>query len=129
MAVIDDFRLKYTVFNGISDPVVEDALCEADAETGGKGWGSYVNECTNFKQRGMFLYAAHYLASTYPNSDESVMSGASVSAVQSKSVGDESVTFAVPVASNQGDAWLSSTAFGQQFIRLRRRAGMGARAV
>lgn len=129
MAIIDDFRIKYTAFNSISDPTVEMALCEADAETGGQGWGSYLNECTNFKQRGMFLYTAHYLASTYPTGDESTMSGASVSAVQSKSVGDESVTFAVPVSNNQGDAWLSSTSFGQQFIRLRRRAGMGARAV
>lgn len=129
MAIIDDFRLKYTVFNSISDPTVENALCEADAETGGKGWGSYENICTNFKQRGMFLYAAHYLASYYPTGDESNMSGGASSAVQSKSVGDESVTFAVPVLNNQGDAWLSSTAFGQQFMRLRRRAGMGARAV
>lgn len=129
MSFLSDFRIKYPAFAGLSDTIVEEALCDANAETGGSGWGTYENVCGNFKQRGMFLYTAHVLSVTYPTGDSSTINGGSAAAVQSKSVGDESVSFNVAQVMNQGDAWLSSSSFGQQFMRLRRRAGMGARAV
>jgi hypothetical protein len=129
MAIIDDFKTKYPAFVPLGDTIIQDALCDAESETGGSGWGIYANECGNFKQRGLFAYAAHVLASTYPSNDPSSVSGSAVGAVVSKSVGDESVTFNTVASDNAGDAWLTSTSFGQQFVRLRRRAGMGARAV
>lgn len=129
MAIIDDFKTKYPAFVPLGDDIIQDALCDAESETGGSGWGIYANECGNFKQRGLFAYAAHVLASTYPSNDPSNVSGSAVGAVTSKSVGDESVTFSVAQTKDSGDAWLTSTSFGQQFVRLRRRAGMGARAV
>jgi len=135
--IITSFRTAYPAFDDDTawpDNVVTMALCEGDAETGGRGWGSYDDDCHNFKQRGMFLYAAHWLASTYPKGaeDDSNQSGTAKNQVASKSVGDESVSYAVTAPSSisdAGDGWLASTAFGQQFMRLRRRAGMGARAV
>lgn len=135
--IITAFRAAYPAFSVVAtwpDSVVDMALCEGDAETGGSGWGGYVDECHNFKQRGMFMYAAHWLAATYPNGavDDTAMSGTAKNQVASKSVGDESVSYAVVAPQNVSDAgqgWLASTAFGQQFMRLRRRAGMGARAV
>ena len=129
--IIDLFRLRFTAFaddTKWSDDTVEYALCEGDAETGGKGWGAYDTPCQNFKQRGMFLYAAHWLAVTYPKG-ESSMSGGSKYGTSSKSVGDESNSYNVAAVTNQGDQWLASTSFGQQWLRLRKRAGMGARAV
>ncbi|MCK5126778.1 MAG: DUF4054 domain-containing protein [candidate division Zixibacteria bacterium] len=134
--VIDAFRLAYPMFPIAqwSDNTVRQSLCEGDAETGGAGWGIYENECHNFKQRGMFLYAAHWLASTYPNGD--IPSGGSASggakwATSGKSVGDESVSFNTGSLANMpvGDSWIASTAFGQQWLRLRRRSSMGALAV
>ena len=53
-------------------------------------------------------------------------------ALTSKSVGDESVTFGAATLSDiskSGDGWLASTSWGQQFMRLRKRVGMGAVAV
>lgn len=131
--IITAFRESVKAFDDTtkwSDETVADALYEADAETGGKGWGAYLNEPGNFKRRGLFAYAAHWLASTYPTG-ESVMSGGQKSAVASKSVGDESVSYVVGNLANAstGEVWLASTGFGQQFIRLRKRAGRGARAV
>lgn len=133
--IITAFRTQppYTAFGDDtvwSDDVVEAALCDGDAETGGKGWGSYEDVCSNFKRRGMFLYAAHFLASTYPKGDTmGSVSGGAKNGTASKSVGDESISYNVAAVTTQGDAWLSSTGFGQQWLRLRRRAGMGARAV
>lgn len=133
--VIAAFRAAFPAFSsedpttGWDDNTVTIALCEGDAETiNGKRWGAFVlDDCRNMKRRGMFFYAAHYLASFHPNGQGS-MSGAANNVVQSKSVGDESVTFAVGniAAGSAADAWLSSTSFGQNYLRLRKRAGMGA---
>jgi hypothetical protein len=131
--IVSAFRLAMKQFTSTvtwSNDVIEDALCEAGPETGGSGWGSLdIDDCQNFKRRGMFLYAAHWLVTSYPSgaSDESSVSGGANNAVSAKSVGDESISFASVANLNTGDNWLSSTRYGQQWMRLRKRAGMGAR--
>ena len=134
--IIASFRLAQPAFTDVvkwPEEVVEMALCEGDVETGGKGWGAFEDVCTNFKRRGMYLFAAHYLAATYPKgaTDSSQIGGSAKFATQSKTVGDESISFANGKANelSVGDGWLASTSFGQQWLRLRRRAGAGARAV
>ncbi len=130
--IITAFRTAYPGFaddTKYPDSIVEQALCNADAETGGRGWGIYGSDCRNFKQRGMFLYAAHWLAVTYPTGSGS-SSGGAVFPVSGKSVGDESINYAVPtIAPGSGDAWFYGSQWGELFLQLRRRAGMGARAV
>lgn len=114
------------------DDVVEDALCEADAETGSKRWGTYTDDCRNFKRRGMFYFAAHWLAVTYQTQDASDPSSISPTArlnVAAKSVGDESVTYRVGAIQKTEDDWLSLTNYGVQYLRLRGRASKGAVAV
>lgn len=133
--IITLFRTNYPEYSDDTawpDAIVTQALCEGDAETGGCGWGAYDTPCQNFKQRGMFLYAAHWLFKRYPNGAEtaSAVNPNSSFAANSKSVGDESVS--LDSGSNDisfGDAWLKSSAYGQQFLMLRKRAGMGAKAV
>ena len=114
------------------DDVVEDALCEADVETGSKRWGTYTDDCRNFKRRGMFYFAAHWLAVTYLTQDASDPSNISPTArlnVAAKSVGDESVTYRVGAIQKTEDDWLSLTNYGVQYLRLRGRAVKGAVAV
>ncbi|MGH9930727.1 MAG: DUF4054 domain-containing protein [Pyrinomonadaceae bacterium] len=114
------------------DDIIEQALCEADAETGGKRWGVYDADCRNFKRRGLFYFAAHWLAVTYATgtaADPSAISPTARLNVASKSVGDESVTYRVGGIQDTEEDWLSLTNYGVQFLRLRRRAGMGALAV
>lgn len=133
--VITAFRDSMAAFADLTawpDDIVEQSLCEADAETGGKGWGAFANDCRNFKRRGMFYYAAHWLATTYVDQDASDAGNISPSArlnVASKSVGDESVTYRVGAIQSTEDDYLSLTNYGVQYLRLRRRAAMGARAV
>lgn len=132
--IIDDFRGVYSPLSDVNkfpDELLSEALEEADAETGGHGWGVYENVGQNFKRRGMFIYAMHWIVSTYPNGVSGALTGGSKFAVSSKTVGDESVTYNNGNLSNAGvgDSWLASSSFGQQFIRLRRRAGRGALAV
>jgi len=133
---IAEFRTANVVFTSVTswpDPVVQEALNEAEAETGGKGWGSFENLATNFKYRGLVTYASHYLVSMYPSGAsvaENANTGSS-SQVTAKSVGDESISYAQADLTklSAGDEWFLSTVYGQKFLRLRKRAGMGALAI
>ncbi len=134
--IIAAFRAAYPKFSNTTtwpDSIVEQALCYADAETGSSGWGVYDDECHNFKQRGMFLWAAHWLTVMYPNGgdgSESGSGGGSGGPTSSKQVRDESASFAINAVDVGSDKqWLGATGFGQQFLQLKRRAGMGARVV
>lgn len=131
-AIIASFRIAQPAFGDVTkwpDSVVGESLCEADAETGGRGWGAFEDLCSNFKRRGMYYFAAHWLASTYLTGDASDPSNISPGArlnLSGKSVGDESVQYRITAIQNTGDDWLSTTIYGTQYLRLRRRAGMGA---
>lgn len=112
------------------DDLVTEALCEADTETGSSRWGAFELACGNFKWRGMKYFAAHWLATNFgtlgagapPNSDARLN-------VAQKAVGDESIGYRVAAMMDAGNDWLTYTNYGQQFYRLKKRAGMGAKAV
>ncbi len=128
---VEEFRAFLTQFTDDTvwpDDLVQIALDEAGYETGGKNWTGTT------KERGQGYFAGHWLLVTYPSGSDSSLSGGSGSAkfaVSSKSVGDESTSFNTGNESNVsfGDAWLASTQYGIQFMRLRKRVGMGAKAV
>lgn len=114
------------------DSVVRKALCEADQETGSSRWRAFEDICSNLKRRGMYYYAAHWLVVTYLTgdaSDPSVISPVARLNVSAKSVGDESITYRVGAIQETEEDWLSLSNYGVQFLRLRRRVGMGALAV
>ncbi len=133
--IIASFRLSKRAFTDTTvwpDDIITEAICEADAETGGRGWGAYEDLCSNFKLRGMYLYAAHLLSNTYITGTAENPANISPTArlnVAAKSVADESVTFRVGAIQSTQDDWLSLTDYGVQYLRLRRRAAMGARVV
>lgn len=135
--VIDAFRASQRAFSDDvkwPDDVVTDALCEADTATGGRVWGAFdVNECRNFKRRGLFYYAAHWLSVTYLSAngatDPTNITPTARLNVAAKSVRDESVQFRVTAIESTANDWLSLTNYGVLFMRLRNSASMGARAV
>lgn len=133
--LITAFRTRQRQFTSVDtwpDDVVTIALEEADAETGSNRWGTFNNDGRNFKRRGMFLFAAHWLAVTYLNQNASNPSNISPTArlnIAAKSVGDESVTFRVGAIQETENDWLSLTDYGVQYLRLRGRAAKGAVAV
>ena len=134
--IIDDFQEYYPEFDNstgqaqYSDALIERLLCEADEETGSR-WGNYTDGNCSLKKRGMFAYVGHFLSlRTVANRASSAGGVASAAkSVSSKSVGDESIGYE---ASAQGYALgdnFGTTLYGQEFVRLRRRAGMGALVV
>ena len=128
-----EFRTALPEFNNATkwpDATIENALYEAEAETGGSGWGAYENVRSNFRRRGMVVYAAAWLINMYGDGGpSSTTSGEARLNVASKSVGDESVAYRVPSMLEVNNDWLTWSHYGQQFYRLRKRAGMGARCV
>lgn len=131
--IVADFR---NYFNGQfaesfvwTDDVIEEVLYEADAETGGSGWGGFSFEGRNFKRRGMYLFAAHWLTFFYGSDPINGVGGIARLNTQSKSVADESISYRVASMMDAGNDALTYTVYGQQFYRLRRRAGMGARVI
>ena len=101
------------------------ALEEADAETGPR-WGKYRAKPASIKAKGMYYFAAHTLI-MWKREEEEEDAGTAY-AVSSKSVGDESTSFAVPSVTTDdlilnGD--LPLTSYGVKFLRLRRRASAG----
>ncbi len=126
---ISPYGLAFADTVNYPDFLVQYALCEADTETGSPRWGAYQEDCHNLKQRGMFLYAAAWLGSNYANGINGAPDLEARLNVASKSVGDESIAYRVPQMLEVNNDWLTYTAAGQQFYRLRKRVGMGAVAV
>lgn len=112
------------------DSLVTTALYEADTETGSSRWGVFELAGANFKWRGMAYFAAHWLATNYGTlgATSPPISEARLN-VATKSIGDESIAYRVPQMMDAGTDWLTYTNYGQQFYRLKKRAGMGAKAV
>lgn len=133
--IIQEFRDYYEEF---SDPVkwsdskIRTALNIALGEIGGCGcsnWGTYLPAYSIF-QRGLFALAAHNLLARQAAFDAGSTGGATTPfAVASKTVRDESVSYAVPGYMSNLSAWeslVAQTPYGLEFLHLRDRAGMGA---
>lgn len=132
--IVSDFRAYYPEFTDTTDwpeATVTRYLEEANGETGSKRWGSYVANPASFRARGLYAYAAHKLVLGKMR-EKAVAAGQApqpANQVTSKQVGDESIQYAVtpPDASKaQAVGDLDATLYGQEFLRLRRRAGSGA---
>ncbi|QXF34276.1 hypothetical protein CE143_14795 [Photorhabdus luminescens] len=125
--IVTDFREYYPEFSNVeewSDKSVIQALEEGDSETG-KRWLKYNARPASIKKRGMFAFAAHQLVMRKRAMNGDV--GAAY-AISSKSVGDESTSFAVPSVTSDEliiNGNLPLTSYGLEFLRLRRRAGTG----
>jgi hypothetical protein len=135
--ILDAFRLWEPPFSDVTkwpDNVLTRAFSEAFPECGGSGWGAFdVTDWQNFKLRGVFNFAAHWMSVKYNTgqgaTDPSVSNASARLNVAAKSVRDESVTYRVGgIQSTQND-WLSLTNYGVQFLRQRDKVGMGAIAL
>lgn len=132
--IITDFRDYYPEFaddTAWTEGFLTRFLCEGDEETGSR-WGSYDDGNCSLKKRGMFSYAAHkaVVGKAAATATQAGGIASALSRANSKSVGDESIGYAVSspesgsAQDQRGD--LDGTIYGQEFLRLRIRAGMGA---
>ena len=132
-AIIADFRAFYEEFTDSavwSDTKITKALYIARGEFGGcANWGDY--KPYSFLQRGWFALAAHYLTWNKLATDATSTDGSASTpyAQSSKSVRDESVSYAIPGANDSLTTWeaaVALTPYGLEYLHLRSRAGMGA---
>lgn len=132
-AIIADFRAFYPEFTDVTawtDASITRALYIARGEFGGcANWGDY--KPYSFFQRGWFALAAHYLTWNKATSDATGADGSASTpyAQASKSVRDESVSYAIPSANASLTVWeasLALTPYGLEYLHLRSRAAMGA---
>lgn len=134
-AIVADFRATPSMMAFADsvkwpDAFIEEALCQADAETGSSRWGPFDTDCHNLKKRGMYLFAAAFMVNNYGDKGPtSTTAGEARLNVASKSIGDESIAYRVPSMMEVSDDWLTWSHYGQQYYRLRKRVGMGALAV
>lgn len=131
--IIADFRAFYEEFTDSSvwsDSKITKALYIARGEFGGcANWGDY--KPYSFFQRGWFALAAHYLTWNSATTEATTADGSASTpyAQSSKSVRDESVSYAIPGANDSLTTWeaaVALTPYGLEYLHLRSRAGMGA---
>jgi hypothetical protein len=131
--IIAEFRTNYPQFSNTTtypDSVVTKALCEGDVKTGSSRWGAYQDICQNFKQRGMFLYAAHWISVYYPKGGDEPPATNPTWAWNSKTVRNQSISYDTGVKDlSPTNAWLLSTIFGQQFYGEMKKAALGGVSV
>ena len=108
------FKTRFPEFSGIPDSRIEVYINLANLQMDEASWGDYYTE-------GLSNLSAHLLVMGIRQS-----SGADANhAVASRSVGDVSVSFAVPSSAISGSAFYSSTSYGQMYTHLVQLAGSG----
>jgi hypothetical protein len=118
-----DFKTRYPEFTTVADARVQVHLDDALLEVGEAAWGDSY-------ERGVFLLAAHTLMLD-PTVIDDIADDADwgESRVTSRKVGDVSVTLARASSANSEEDWYNQTGYGANYLRLKKRFGMGIAAV
>jgi hypothetical protein len=116
-----DFKARFPEFGSVPDSRVQFWLDDAVLEVGESAWGELY-------EKGVFLLAAHLLSLDQINQDEDG-SGGVTGNVNSRSVGDVSVSFAKATSDSSSDDWYLQTSYGSEYLRLKKRVGMGIVAI
>ena len=112
---LSQFRTRFPEFDSVADSIVNFAINDAADDMDVTRWG------TRFDSGQLFL-AAHYVSLS---STTGVPVSGSAGAISQATTGPLSVTTNIPVAKNANEAMLSSTVYGQRYLRLRNMVGMG----
>lgn len=126
--VIADFRRMMPAFDDTakwSDYIVRLQMTEADAQTGGRTWGTYrIENDRCLKKRGMYYLCAHFLVSFYgtDGSDPTNIQPEARLNVASKSVGDENISYRITAMETTEEDFLSTTIYGVMYRKLRHMA-------
>lgn len=116
-----DFKIRYPEFEEVPDARIQFMLDDAALEVSEAAWGALY-------EKGSMLLCAHLLSISQSNSDDDD-SGGDTGNVVSKSIGDVSVSFAKATSESSSDDWYLSTSYGAEYLRLKKRVGMGIVAV
>ncbi len=116
-----DFKIRYEEFIDVSDSKIQFMLDDAALEVSESAWGTLY-------EKGTMSLAAHLLSIDQSNSDDEDDSGGEGN-LASKSIGDVSYSFSKATSESTSDDWYLSTSYGAEYLRLKKRIGMGIAAV
>ena len=114
-----DVKLRYPEFTSTSDDVVGMVIGDAFPFFDEERWGS-------FYLQGYCAFVAHQLT---VNARAAAGAAAASGPVQTKTVGDVSVTYQGGETLRATDSYFATTSYGQRYLQLRRLVGAGALAV
>lgn len=119
-----DFKARYPEFVSVLDARVQTPhLDDAVLEVGAGAWGTLY-------ERGVFLLTAHTLAMD-PSIEDDIDGGDTVddSRITSRKVGDVAVSFSRGASASSDEDWYLQTRYGSDYLRLKKRVGIGMVAV
>lgn len=115
-----DIKARYPEMASFTDPQIQIVITDAVPWFDVDRWGG-------FYEQGVAAFVAHTLT---VDKRTAAGGGNAASGPQSqKSVGDVSVSYAVPQFTKPTDAFWATTGYGQRYLQLRRLVGLGALAV
>ncbi|WP_109078472.1 DUF4054 domain-containing protein [Aggregatibacter kilianii] len=115
MPLTEDFLLRYPEFGKTDAKRIGLFLSDAQAEVSKVRWGKLYD-------RGVMALTAHLLKLS---ADAEISGGAASRNLASESAGELSVSYAAPISANGSDDFYQLTAYGQEYLRLRRLIGVG----
>ena len=115
MPLTEDFLLRYPEFEKTDARRIGLFLSDAQAEVSQVRWGKLYD-------RGVMALTAHLLKL---KADAEFSGGAANRNLASESAGELSVSYAAPIPANGSDDFYQLTAYGQEYLRLRRLVGVG----
>ena len=115
MPLTEDFLLRYPEFGKTDAKRIGLFLSDAQAEVSKVRWAKLYD-------RGVMALTAHLLKLS---EDAEISGGAANRNLASESAGELSVSYAAPISTNGYDDFYQLTAYGQEYLRLRRLIGVG----
>ncbi|MBN6711132.1 DUF4054 domain-containing protein [Haemophilus haemoglobinophilus] len=107
------FLARYPEFEKLDEEIIELFLSDAQTEISEKRWGK-------FYQRGVMALTAHLLKL---REESKATGGDSTRPLASESAGELSVSYVTPMPDANLD--YQTTAYGQEYLRLKRLVGVG----
>lgn len=112
-----DFKIRFEEFDEVDDSKIQFWMDDAVLEVGESAWDTLY-------EKGVMLLTAHLLSIDLSNQDEDE-SGGVTGNVTNRSVGDVSVGLAKATPDSSSDDWYLQTSYGSEYLRLKKRMGMG----
>ncbi|NBI40162.1 DUF4054 domain-containing protein [[Haemophilus] felis] len=119
MPLQERFLLRYPEFNDTDPEQVGIFLEDAQAEVFEPRWGRLY-------ERGVMALTAHFLA---VQKRIALSGGNAEKPVVAESAGELSASYAMSIATSSLDEFYQTTAYGQEFLRLRKLVGVGVMVV
>lgn len=115
MPLTSNFRRRYPEFRETDDECIGLFLSDAESEVSKARWGKLY-------ERGVMALAAHLLKI---RTDSEASGGEINRPIASESAGELSVSYVQSTPTNGADDYYQLTAYGQEYLRLRRLVGVG----